>query len=568
MYRTIVIATAAAVLTLAGAAPILADTSVSASSALVSVGSAPDLVVRNMQAEPAVAVDASRPDVLAAGANDFIDVQPCVGTACKGPGRGVGSSGVYFSFDRGRSWVQPTYSGLTERDCSLVVLCAPHLGPIGTLPWYFESGLRSAGDPAVAFGPRPVEGKFSWANGSRLYYGNLAQPLIDEPTRGPTAVAVSRIDDPTPERVQNQNNWFRPILAATRSSAVSSEDKDQLWADNAAASPFFGNVYVCWANFNAAAEPVVVSVSRDGGDSWTQRQVTGAADNLSRGFQQDCTIRTDSRGVVYLVYTQFGIGTPGIGHHLLVKSFDGGNSWTRPQPFEAMNDACYKIDPVQQRCTYEGPFGARSDLAAGASLDIANGAPSGADATDELVVNWSDGRFGLNHEVSLLSHSGDGGTTWSDPQIVSLPGDRSLYTAPALSPNGSSLYLVYMAYRTDNQTDLSAPRLLHSVFRLATVGPSGAPTGWTTLVDGPTGDDRGGSLRQNGANFAGDYVYVAATRDYGTGVTTDVRSAVECPKFDEWRTSLLTPNPLPLPPLNDVCPAGFGNADIYSFTTG
>jgi hypothetical protein len=467
MKRTIVIAAATLLLALGSATPVPAEAGASAASALISVGSAPNLVVRNMQAEPAVAVDASRPDVLAAGASDFIDVQPCIGRVCKGPGRGVGNSGVYFSFDRGQSWVQPTYTGLTERDCSTTALCSLHLGPIGTLPWYFESGLRSAGDPAVAFGPQAKSGEFSWANGSRLYYANLAQPLIDEPTTGPTVVAVSRIDDPTAERIRKQDNWLRPVLAATRSSAVTAEDKDQIWADNAASSPFFGNVYVCWANFNAAAEPIVVSVSRDGGDSWTQRQLTGAADNLPRGFQQDCAIRTDSRGVVYLVYTQFASGTPAIGKHVLVKSFDGGSSWMRPQPFEAMNDACYNVDPIQNRCTYEGPFGARSDFAAGASLDIANGAPSGADASDELVVNWSDGRFGLNHEASLLSHSGDGGGSWSEPELVSLAGDRSLYTAPAISPDGSSLYLVYMAYRTDFQTDLSSPRLLHSVFRRA-----------------------------------------------------------------------------------------------------
>jgi hypothetical protein len=569
----VISAVAAALLMLAGAAPGFAETSVAASDSLVSVGSAPDLVLRNMQTEPAVAVDASRPDVLAAGANDFIDIQPCVGRVCKGPGRGVGSSGVYFSFDRGRSWVQPTYSGLTERDCSTTVLCSPHLGPIGTLPWYFESGLRSAGDPAVTFGPRRTNGKFSWANGSRLYYANLAAPLIDEPTTGPSAVAVSRIDDPTAERVQEQSNWLRPVVAATRSSAVTDEDKDQIWADNAASSPFFGNVYVCWTNYNpdfaGAARTIMVSVSRDGGDSWAQEQVTDAAATDPLGFRQFCTVRTDSRGVVYLAYLQRGSETPSIGRQMLAKSFDGGEHWTRPQPFQEINNACYKRDPIQNRCTYEGRWGARSDFVAAPSLDIANGAPSGSDATDELVVNWSDGRDGLNHETSLLSYSTDGTASWSTPVRVSTPGDRSLYTAAGIAPDGTSLYLVYMTYLTAYQTDLTNPRLLHSVFRRATIGTSGAPTGWDTLVDGPTGDDRGGAIGPTGANFAGDYVYVSATRDYGTGLTTDLRNALDCPAFDAWRTSFLTPTPpLPFPRLNVVCPAGFGNSDIYAFTTG
>jgi hypothetical protein len=560
----------------AGAASAPADDN--AASALVSVGSAPDLVVRNMQTEPAVAVDASRPDVLAAGANDLIDVQPCVGRVCKGPGRGVGSSGVYFSFDRGGSWVQPTYTGLTERDCSPTVLCSPQLGPIGTLPWYFQSGLRSTGDPALAFGPRPLAGKFSWANGSRLYYANLAVPLLDEPNTGPTAVAVSRIDNPTAESINEQSNWKPPLIAATRSSAVTLEDKDQIWADNAASSPFFGTVYVCWTNYipdsTNGARPIMVSVSRDGGESWTQKQVTDASGTEPLGFRQFCTLRTDSHGVVYLAYLQRGDERPAMGQQMLAKSFDGGDHWTRPQPFLEINNACYKLDPIQNRCTYEGPWGARSGSVAAPSLDIANGAPSGIDASDELVVNWSDGRDGLNHELSLLSHSTDGGASWSTPERVSLAADRSLYTAPAISPDGTSLYLVYMAYQTDYQTDLTNPRLLHSVFRRAAIDPSGAPTGWTTLVDGPAGDDRGGALGPTGSNFAGDYVYVAATRDYGTGVTTDLRNAADCPAFDAWRMSLLTPTPLPFPRLNDpsVCPPDrnrdFGNSDIYAFTNG
>jgi hypothetical protein len=560
----------------------------SGTGALVSVGSPPNVAARNGQNEPALAVDPTAPNILAAGANDLVDTQPCSKQASTTAGTcyfprgtytlGVGLMGVYFSFDSGHSWIQPTYQGLTAADCDPTAEpCTPHVGPINTIPNYFENGLRSRSDPGVAFGPVPKNGKFSYANGSRLYYATLATNLTDTKiTQGGinanTAITVSHIDNLTPSRVADQSNWSKPFFVPAHVATTAGLDKEQVWADNAASSRFFGNVYVCYDDFHSLSQgnnfPLIpsVAVSTDGGQTWKAHQVAPPA---SAKTIDGCTVRTDSHGNVYAFFTHFS-NTSNNGAQTLVTSSNGGTTWGRPVDFMQMNASCFFFDPVAGRCNSEGPAGARNDLMAMPSVDIANGAPTGADATNEIVDAWSDGRNGLNHEVSLLSFSTDLGKTWSAPQTVSVPGDRALYTAPAIAPDGSRVYLSYNAFTTPFSNTTATPRLEHGVLRSAAIGAGGAPTGWTTEFTGPTGDARGtaqGRILYN--EFLGDYVYAIGTRTYGAGVWTDVPNTADCPAMDAWRQASFTAGHRVFPapwPLGD-CPANFSNSDISSATT-
>ncbi|MEP6815760.1 MAG: hypothetical protein ABI873_09440 [Marmoricola sp.] len=536
----------------------------------VSVGSPPTPFSQNKQNEPAVAIDANHPNVVASGSNDEIDEESCAAgdpTTCPFTA-GVGVSGIYFSFDGGGSWNQPTYTGLTARNCLGPQACSPTTGPIGTLPGYDDAGLVSDGDPALAFGPRAgADGRFSWSNGSRLYYANLTSSVRagrEAAFKGFEAIAVSRTDDVAAAAAGAESAWKSPVLISKQSSTTFS-DKEQIWADNASSSPFFGNVYVCWASFrsnshgNAFPTPLTVARSSNGGDTWTTKQVGPATDNRNNAQADGCTVRTDSQGNAYV----FGVGARnGRNVQLMYRSTDGGAHWTGPVVVAAVVRPGV-IDPVLGRPVMDGVAGARVDLAAGPSVDIANGAPTGAGATDEIFMTWADARAGLNHEQLMLTWSRNRGTSWSPPTVVPIPaGDRPVYTAPATSPDGSDLYVVDNAFTTPFRNDTTSTRgLVGQVMHADVV--AGTPSGWASLHRGVVADPRGTSQNGLTAEFLGDYVYAAATNDRVVGVWNDARAAADCPAIDAYRASLRTTSPTSPPNVLAECPATFGNSDIF-----
>ncbi|QNE18573.1 hypothetical protein F1D05_12475 [Kribbella qitaiheensis] len=476
---------------------------------------------------------------------------------------------MYFSFDGGGSWTQPTYSGWTARHCLGPVACAPRVGPIGTLPRYYEAGLVSDGDPAVAFGPRPgPDGTFSWANGSRLYYANLTSNFATsralETFRGFEAIAVSRTDDARAAAGGSASAWAEPVIIS-KQSATTFSDKEQIWADNASSSRFFGRVYTCWASFRSNSQgqafpaPLTVAVSSDGGGRWTTKQVGPAGSNRINQQADGCVVRTDSTGNVYI----FGVGARrGATVQLMYKSTDGGAHWAGPTVVAPVVSPGV-IDPVLGRPVMDGIAGARVDLAGGPNVDIANGRPTGARATDELFMTWSDGRAGLNHEQLMLTWSRNGGTSWASPTAVALAaGDRPVYTAPTVSPDGTDLYVVHNSFTTPYRNDTTSPRGLIGEVRHANVA-AGVPTGWSTLERSPVGDPRGSSQNSLTAEFLGDYVYAASTNDSAVAVWNDTRNAGVCSSINAYRASLYTASPMAAPNVLGTCPAAFGNSDIF-----
>lgn len=548
----------------------------------------------NKQNEPAVAVDPNHHNLLVAGANDNIDLEDCnAGADSTCPFTpGVGTTGFQYSIDGGQSWNQPTFTGLSARNCTGVNdppgvaptdACVPQqAGPIGTLPKYSDNGLVSDGDPALAWGPSPGPNGFRWSSGSRLYVANLTSNLASKHSessfKGVEAIGVSRIDVTSSvaatqaTQLANQARWMAPSLIPSGTSGFS--DKEQIWSDNAASSDFFGNVYVCYGDFSGGPSAgsnsvrLVVARSTNGGSSWSQVVVEKNTDAASGNFglasgATGCTMRTDSEGTVYLFWHGFDLNTKEEGI-FLSRSFDGGATFeSRRRLFVVHPTGVF--DAVLGRNTMDGIAGARADLSTAPSIDIANGAPTGSGGTDRIVLTWIDGQT-LNDEHVMFSSSANGGNTWAAPvDVETRSSDRGLYVAAAISPDGSDAWLVYNAFTTPYQTTTTAARPLVGVVAHADVTGGGVGS-FAEMHRSTPGDARGSSQNDLTGEFLGDYVYATATNDFAAFVWNDVRTATDCPAVDAWRAALRTKNKKddpPTPEPNNDCNANFGNSSIF-----
>ncbi len=484
---------------------------------------------QNKQNESPMAVNPTDPSNIITGANDEIeepDCTPPTGGSSSCPfSPTVDTTGVYWTTNSAVTWNHQI------------------------LHWLSQVGLTSDGDPAVAFGPKPVisGGKvvgFSYANGARAYFASLA----GSPTFGPMQelLAVAHSDD-------KGASWSTPVVATTRDNPVSFNDKVAIWADPNPSSRFFGNVYVAWTlftgnppgNFGEAdvfsPEPIMLSRSTDGGQTFSLPvQLSPAFNAFPVGGRQGSIVRSGPDGTVYV----FWDGSLNLRSAILaVRSLDGGKTFSRPFLVTFKSDV-------------PSPF-------PGASFRTNSFPMVDVDKTSgKIFVVWADYTFGTTsgHGVVKMVTSTDKGKTWSSPTTIANVAARSAYyPAVAADPaDGSKVFVGFNAI--DDVPFGTAPGegvvFYNAFFVTSTDGGSnfGAPVKISAISSDPDGASTNSLRRQ----FLGDYNGASASSVAAWFSWTDSRNAAPCSSVDGFRAGTAAK-----PNIYDSCPANFGNTDIF-----
>ena len=238
-------------------------------------------------------------------------------------------------------------------------------------PWegtYEGTGGLNSGDPATAI---DLDG--------RMFVGNIKNSSMQQ------GVAYS---------TDNGATWTN-VLAGSNSDL----DKNHLWIDNIATSPYVGNIYSAWTNFGLSDPRVEVVRSTDHGLTWSSPQLIS-----NSPFDHGVNIQTDGNGNVYIIWAEYNNWPDPEDAIGMSKSTDGGATWSSPVEIITGLKGTRNNDPLAHR-TNSFPVMA---------IDVNNG---------NIYVVWSN--YGVpgtntgNWVNTYMIKSTDGGTNWSAPVQVS-----------------------------------------------------------------------------------------------------------------------------------------------------
>lgn len=235
-------------------------------------------------------------------------------------------------------------------------------------------------------------------------------------------------------------------------------------------SPYRGRLYstaldVAVGSFSS----VRVATSLDGGHTWSAVQATPRYDQLQGEFASAPDLAVGRNGSLYMSYVRcLGLldasCTLDTVDVVLVSSTDGGSTWSAPRPIQQMTPT--KVGNNWQLPNTTRPLQFRPVLA----VDASSGAHGGR--LYSVVSSQTGGRLQI-----LISHSDDGGSTWSAPAAVapvvghydqfqpslqvSAQGDVAVTWLDRRNDPGNLAYQPMLAVSTDGGASFGAPLMLY-----------------------------------------------------------------------------------------------------------
>ena len=333
--------------------------------------------------EPNIVVDPTNPQHLISSSNDY-------GSCC---------DQYYTTFNAGATWSTGNMS--------------------------VEDSSRTGSDPVTAF-----DVKHHVALHSSLNY-----TFNDEGETCDGDVVVSPSHD-------GGLSWQKPVVVYSGQGCDSDptqvfNDKEWITADNNPNSKFYGRTYVTWTAFVShngefASSAIWESHSDSGGHSWsTAKEISGSNPAICI-FQEDgpagvCDEDQFSNpavapdGTVYVAFENSqntALWEPGEvndDQYLIVKSTDGGATWSSPRFVVGLEDGSrdYPInDNGRQTLT-------------GYQVRVNSAGNIAVDAGGKVYLVFDDNRNGIHDSANpvtnidtFVTSSANGGTTWTSPALV------------------------------------------------------------------------------------------------------------------------------------------------------